>query len=169
MKQPPIQIIKGDDGLRRMFLVSSNNFEDREREWVTEDALKGYVADCWKGDEWVGDNVLMFWHAGDPIGEMIDADYEESFLLEVARELPDAPVNLAREGEPEFMVSIRAVWDALEAEPSGWGASIGFKASKKDKLRREFRTMLKHETSVLPISEAANLVTLSEIVRSEDD
>jgi hypothetical protein len=136
---------------------------------VAESALKGYVADCWKGDVWTGDNVLLFWHGGDPIGDIVDADYEEGFLLELARELPDAAVNLAREGEPEFKVSIRAVWDVFEADPVGWGASIGFKALRSDKRRRTYRTMLKHETSVLPISEAANLVTLSQIVRSEDD
>lgn len=153
-----------DDGLRLMVIRSSNAYQDREKEIVRQKALQGYVDTCWKDNEFVGDNPLLVWHAGDPIGDIIYADTVGPFLLEVARERPNAVVNLARGGEPRIETTVKAVWDALETEED-LGASIQFGYVTSDREDGEYEVIEKLETSVLPRWAAANYITDSEIVR----
>lgn len=158
-------VIKAEgDGLRLMVIRSSNAYRDREQEIVRKKALQGYVDACWKDNEFAGDNPLLVWHAGDPIGDIIYAEMIGPFLLEVARERPNAVVNLAGYGEPRIGTTVKAVWDALEQEDD-LGASIQFGYVTSDREDGEYEVIEKLETSVLPRWAAANYITDSEIVR----
>lgn len=161
-------VIKSDgDGLRLMVIRSSNAYLDREKEIVRQKALQGYVETCWKDNEFVGDNLLLLWHAGDPIGDIIYAEMIGPFLLEVARERSNAVVNLAEDGEPHIETTVRSVWDALENEPD-MGASIQFFYVTSDREDGIYDVIHKVETSVLPRWAAANYITDSEIVRRSE-
>jgi hypothetical protein len=157
----------GEEG-RLMLLVSSNAYRDKEKEIVMQKALEHYVASSWKEDEFIGSNPLLVWHDGDPIGDIIYAEMEGPFLVEVARERPDAVVNLAGENDPPVEISIKKVWDALEKE-EGLGASIHFLFPKKDKQDGDYKRIIKLETSVLPRKNAANTFTGVEILGDKDD
>lgn len=147
-----------EDGQRYMLLVSSNAYEDRADEIVRENALREYVANF-------EPNPHLFWHGGEPIGEIIAAQMAGPFLLEISRELPDQLIDLAREADdPPMLVSRKAVWDALEAEHIPWGASIGFYGRQSDKRKRLFGMIQKKETSSLPLVKAANSLTPSFVI-----
>jgi hypothetical protein len=145
---------------RFMLLIASNSYQDREDEIVKEKALKAYV-------DHFEPTPHLFWHGGDPIGEIIAAEMHGPFLLEVSRELPDARINLARGEEPDIWVSRKAVWDAIEKNTIPWGASIGFYYQKGDEQDGAFSAILKKETSTLPLEDAANGITLSNVIGGE--
>lgn len=154
-------VIKSADA-RYMFLISSNAYEDRATDIVREKALTEYV-DHFKP------NPHLYWHGGDPIGEIIAAEMHGPFLLEVSRELSDARINLARDqDEPPLLVQRAAVWDALEKNTIPWGASISFYYQKGDEQDRVYETILKKETSTLPLEDAANGITLSNVIGGEN-
>lgn len=157
-------IAAAPDTLRHMLIITSNAYRDREGEIVSQKALEGYVESCWKGDEFVGDNPLLLWHGGDPIGEIIYADMEGPFLIEVARELPNQVVNLAREDEEPISAEIKSVWDALENERS-LGASHEFMYVATDREDGIYDLIVKKESTVLPDWAAANYFTDAEIIR----
>ena len=141
-----------------MILISSNSYKDREQEIVRQKALEGYV-------KIFSPNPLLYWHGGEPLGEIMAAKIYGTFLVEVARELPDAMINLARHsGEEPYMVSRKAVWDALETTPVTWGASIGFNYIKEDRQDGMYELILKNETSILPLTRAANLFTFAQVM-----
>lgn len=159
---------------RRMLIISSNAYRDREEEIIQQKALEGYVNDSWQGDAFVGDNDLLYWHRGDPIGKIVYADMEGAFLIEIAEELPDAEIDLnapyTEEDAPlePYPTTIKAVWDAIESTEDSieWGASIGFLAREDEQQQPDvqFTVMRKKETSVLPRRDAANIYTLSQVI-----
>lgn len=154
--------------LRLAVVITSNAYEDRSQETIRQAALEKYVDSCWKGDEFVADDPLLFWHGGDPIGQIVFSDTEGPFLLEVAREASNGEVNLADEGEPPALVSVKEFWDRLANEPEEWGAShefIFFEPDAKDKV---YDTILKTESSVLPRQDAANAFTFFSVLSEED-
>lgn len=168
MMKARASIHKGTDGQRLMLLVTANAYKDREKEIVSQKALEGYVSASWKDNEFIGDNPLLVWHAGDPIGDIIYADTEGPFLIEVARERPNATVNLAEEGQAPVEVEVRAVWDALEQEKE-LGASHEFYYITSDREDGVYEMIHKTETSVLPRWAAANYFTEAEVLRSVHD
>lgn len=148
-----------EDGERMMFLVSSNAFKDREEEIVREKALAEYVKN------FTG-NKLLWWHGGDAIGKIIDAQMVGAFLVEIAKELPNRAINLQRKANDEPMnTTIKEVWDFVEDKETGidWGASIGFRFVRDDIDDGVFEKILKLETSVLPLEVAANPFTLARV------
>ncbi len=148
-----------EDGARMMFLVSSNAFKDREEEIVRQKALEEYV------NNFTG-NKLLWWHGGDAIGKVIDAQMVGAFLVEIAKELPNREINLQRKANDEPMnTTIKEVWDFVEDKDSGidWGASIGFRFVRDDIDDGVFEKILKFETSVLPLEVAANPFTLARV------
>jgi hypothetical protein len=147
------------DGLRHMFLISSNAYRDREEEIVKEKALKKYVDNFQPGGE------LQFWHGGDAIGHVIEAKMFGAFLVEVAQELPNKEIDLSRPDEPPYPTSIKKVWDAIEKSDVEWGASIGFRFKKGDEQDKEYEEVLIFERSILPRAAAANAVTLSKVLK----
>lgn len=152
-------IVKGQDGLRYMFTISSNAYEDREKEIVSNKALEDYVKNFIP-------QPALFWHGGDPIGEIIEATKNGAFLIEIIKELPDREINLAKEGEPPLMTTIKDCWDRIQQYKGEWGASIGFKYIEGDDKDGVFDTILKVETSILPLEVAANPFTYTSVIRS---
>jgi hypothetical protein len=149
------------NGLRHMFLVSSNCYKDREGEIVKSDGLKEYAA----GELEVKpkDNVLLFWHEGDPIGKIVYAEFYKSFLIEVAQELPDQKINLADSGDEPIITNVKTVWDNMEKHSGIWRASIGFRAIEKSKDGVLY-PIIKYETSVVTKDYQANWWTISEVI-----
>jgi hypothetical protein len=145
-----------DFTLRRMFLVTSNAYEDREGETITSKALRDYVESQWDGEIFKGENYLLFQHRGAPIGRITFAEMSGPFLIEVAEELP-TPYAKRR-------------WDFIANHPDmDWGASHGFDfESDKRQPDGTFDEILKFETTVLPGSKAANLLTLAEVLKMMD-
>lgn len=151
------------DSPRLMLIITSNAYRDREQEIVSQKALEEYVEESWDGDEFTGDNVLLVWHAGDPIGDIVYADMEGPFLIEVAQERPNAIIDLAAVGEEPLYTEIKAVWDALERE-TDLGASHGFYPVAMDRKDGVYQKIDKQETSTLPRFAAANYLTESGVV-----
>ena len=140
---------------RLMLLITSNAYQDRDGEWITEKALANYVKQSWEGEpdnsRFVGKNTLLYRHRGEPIGDIVWAKMYGPFLVEVARE--------------RLTAKARKRWDLIErAKRMGWGASHGFNYLKDDKNGGVYKRILKFETSVLPLSIAANMFTYAGIV-----
>lgn len=156
-----------DEGRRLMFIVTSNAYRDREREIISEKALRRYTELCWKGAEFVGESPLLLWHGGDPIGDIVYTDMEGPFLFEVARERPNAVVNLAADGDPPLYGEVEKVWDGLEAEDD-LGASHEFAFIAGDRKDGVYEAIVKTETTGLPRAFAANAYTYAEVIRREE-
>lgn len=156
-RHPAVMVKSGDDGLRLMFIVTSNAYEDREGETITSKALQDEVDRRWVGPEaFVPDQPLLFWHEGAPIGDIVWADVVDGFLVEVAKE---------RDGD-----YAKAVWDYVADNPDGyeWGASHGFRYAPEDRLDDGTYTRIrKFETSVLPHRDAANALTFAGVMERE--
>lgn len=152
------------DALRLMMIVTSNAYMDREDEIITEQALNEYVEACWKEGDFVGDNPLLVWHGGDPIGDIIYAEMSGPFLIEIARERPNRLVNLARVGEAPMRAMVKSVWDGLQTEAE-LGASHEFAFVVTDRMAGVYQHIVKTETSVLPRLAAANILTDGEILK----
>ena len=152
-----------ENNQRFMVLLSSNAYLDREEEIVKQKALERHV----KTFDSETFHPLLLWHGGEPIGQIIEAQMTGPFLFELAKELPNKIIDLAREeGEEPFFISRRAVWDTIEETPKRWGVSIGFKHEQGDEKDGAFDVIFKTESSILPHEDAANAVTLSQIIRS---
>lgn len=149
-----VSVQRGDDGLRRMVIVTSNSYEDREGETLTTKSLKEYVDNAWEGDAFTDPQPYYFWHDDNlpPIGQIVWADMEGPFLIEVAKEL-------------KTKVSKRA-FDYVEAHPDvKWGASHGFDYPESQKgADGTYNKIYKFETSLLPLEAAANPYTLASVV-----
>jgi len=158
MNKSTVWIVK-EGGERYMFLISSNAYQDREEEIVKEKALQEYVDTFEPGGD------VMFWHGGDPIGEVVEAKMVGGFLVEIAKELPDQKIDLSRPDEDPYPTTIKAVWNAIEKSDITWGASIGFKYPKGDEQDKAFDTVLIFERSILPRNAAANAVTMSKVMK----
>lgn len=137
------------DGRRLLGMASSNPYKDRDKEFVSEQALRDAIDAEWKGGEYVGSAPVLFWHRGDPIADILWADIESGFLIEIAKER-DTPWA-------------KAVFDMIERLDIEWGVSIGFKARRIDKILRVFKAITRKETSVLPLQFAANPFTYAEV------
>jgi len=150
-------------GKRRLFLVSSNPYRDREQDIVKEAALHEYVR-TFNG------NDLKFWHTGHPIGRIVSAEMVGPFLVEEAVEVDNRViVTRTPDGRGRRVTTVKAVWDEMETDPDRYNAaSIGFRYRLGDKGQdRAFRRIYKHETSVLPHAAAANAYTYAEVANNE--
>lgn len=150
---------------RLALIITSNAYQDRSHEIIKQAALEAWVAYTWKSGQYKADNPLLFWHGGDPIGDVIYADTEGPFLIEVARERPDQIVNLMPPGSPPVQASIKGVWDAFETDDIEWGASHEFLYLKEDGKDGVYDRIVKTESSVLPRSWADNVYTLFSVIK----
>lgn len=153
--KPGMHIVREkEDGRRLMTIITSNSYEDREKETITSEALKAYESSCYPGEDlFVCDNPLLWWHDDDIVmGEIIAVNYSEPFLLEVARELPTA--------------TSKALFDFAEQNGEKAGASHRFGYLEKDRDEDgTFHRIFKQETSYLPErSLAANDKTYAGVV-----
>lgn len=150
-----IELTHGGDGLRYLFIITSNSYKDREDETITTKALQDYVNQAWEGGAIT--QPLRWWHdeTVPDIGKIVWADMEGPFLLELAQELPTA--------------LSKAVFDYLEEHPEEkWAASHGFDFPEEEKAADgTYKRIYKFETSLLPLKAAANPYTLSAVVGTE--
>lgn len=152
--------------MRRAFLISTNNRIDRDGEIVSAQALVDYVTRVHNADGgYIGDNVLLMWHDGDPIGKIIACDLIANFLVEIAEELPDAPVNIGTADEP-IETTVSQCWDTIETIQSELGVSQGFKFLEEDLIDGVYRRIHKTESSILPIEDASNPFTFVRVFDS---
>lgn len=159
-----VAIYKGADGRRYLFIVTSNSYKDRENETIATKALQSYVDRAWRvEDKCLPDNPLLFWHDGQPIGDIVWTDMEGPFLLEVAKERPNKPVTLTTKGI-RWTTTVKAVWDAIEKGKYRWGASHGFRYRDGDLTNGIYKQIAKFETSVLPLEAAANPFTFAGVL-----
>lgn len=147
--KPGQYMIKGADGLRYMFLITTNSYKDRDDETMTSKALEHYEASCFPGENLFHcDNPLLWWHDDDvPMGEIVAVNYSTPFLVEVAKELPSP--------------TARILWDYAEKNSDKAGVSQRFGYRDEDrKPDGSFTQIFKQETSYLPErSLAANTMT----------
>lgn len=152
--------LDGDQEPRLGLLITSNAYKDTQGEIVRQKALEGWVSRAWDGETYIAKNPLLFWHDGDPVGDIIYSGMRGPFLIEVARERPDAVVNLMPPGSPPVMASIKSIWDTVGQAPELWGTSHEFLFRKEDGEDKEYEQIVKTESSFLPINWAANAYTL---------
>lgn len=149
-----LRVERGPDGSRYMFSITSNSYRDREGEAMTTKALKDYVDSAWKGNQFVAQQPLMFWHDDQlpKIGDVIWADMEGPFLIEVSKEAHNT--------------FAKKVWDYVEEHPNQrWGTSHGFDyAPDEQSPDGVYHEIFKFETSLLPQYAAANQYTLSTVI-----
>lgn len=160
-----VTIYKGVDGRRYMFLVTSNSYKDRERETITTKALQSYVDNAWTVEgKCLPSNPLLLWHDGEPIGDIVWADMEGPFLLEVAKERPNKQITVKGRTE-QWTTTIKNVWTALEQDTKHrYGASHGFRYVDSAFNNGVYEHIKKFETSILPLDAAANPYTFAGVV-----
>jgi hypothetical protein len=152
--KPGQTIVRAKDGLRYMFIITSNSYEDRDDETITSKALEAYENSCYPGEGLFHcDNPLVWWHDDDvPMGEIVAVNYSTPFLIEVAKELP-SPIA-------------RVLWDYAEQNGDNAGASHRFGYRDEDrKPDGSYTHIIKQETSYLPERVlAANLMTYAGVI-----
>lgn len=155
--KPGQYITKGADGLRHMFIITSNSYQDRDDETITSKALEQYEASCYPGEGLFHcDNPLLWWHDDDvTMGEIVAVNYSTPFLVEVAKELPTP--------------TARVLWDYAEANGDNAGASHRFGYRDEDrKADGSYTHIIKQESSYLPErSLAANLMTYAGVINKD--
>ncbi len=148
---------KDEQSPRRMFLITSNSYEDREKETITSKALQAYEDSCFPGEDlYHNDNDLVWWHDDDVVmGDLIAVNYSTPFLIEVAQERLDSPVS-------------KVLFDW--AEKNGDLAGVSHKFGYLEGDRSEdgtYERIFKQETSYLPRRDlAANMGTYAEVIGS---
>lgn len=150
--------------LRKLFLITTNNRIDRDGEIVSLKALEDYVSRA--HDEnglYIGNNPLLMWHDGEPIGRIIGCELVHGFLIEIAEELPNSAVNVGTGNEP-IATTIKACWDMIEDKQAELGVSQGFKFLDEDLEGNVYRRIYKTESSVLPIEDASNPFTFVKVL-----
>lgn len=166
-----VTVLKGEDGLRRMVIVTSNSYRDRDKDWLTTKSLKGYVDAAWAVEgKCLPRNPLLLWHGGERIGDIEFCDMEGPFLIEVAKEREDRMINIAKKGRQPVYVSVKELWDYFEQNPQSirWGASHGFRFPQRAETKaldgNTYSEIYKFETSILPLRWAANPYTFSGVI-----
>jgi hypothetical protein len=107
-----ITVYKGDDGLRLMFIVTSNSYQDRDNETITTKALQDYVESAWTvEDKCLPRNEFLFWHKGQAVGDVVWTDMEGPFLLELVKERKNKVVRLS----PRHKTTIKQIWNTTRA------------------------------------------------------
>lgn len=159
-----LTIYRGQDGRRFMFIVTSNSYKDRENEAIATKALQAYVDRAWAvEDKCLPRNPLLFWHDGDPIGDIVWTDMEGPFLLEVAKERPNRAIRLTTKGRI-WKTTVKHIWDAIEKGDYRYGASHGFHVPDGAFEDGVYKHIAKFESSVLPLDAAANPYTFAGVV-----
>lgn len=152
--KPGVNVLKDAVGRRYMLIVTSNSYEDRDKETITTDALRADTERHWIADDiFKSDNPLLFWHDDNlAIGDIVFGDVRGPFLVELARE-GDTPLA-------------HKMFDYIEQHPEEkWGASHRFGYRDDDRTESgEFKRIYKKETSLLPRQHAANLLTYSGVL-----
>lgn len=154
--KPGQSVFKDANGRRYMFIVTSNSYEDREKETIATKALERYVDNCWVAEDYFqSKNVHQVWHHdGLTVGDIIWADMAGPFLVEISKERDD--------------IISKSAWDYWESEEGqkDLGASHRYLYRKQDKSADGTLSLIsKFETTTLPRqAAAANLLTFSGVI-----
>lgn len=154
--KPGVSVMKDAAGRRMMFIVTSNSYQDRHKQWITRDALTDDVKRHWTAndDSFIGGIDHLFWHWKElgPVGEIVFSDVWGPFLVELSREIND-PIS-------------KAFYDFVENHPEiEWGASHNFLAFKSEDVPGGTFTRIKRrESTTLPREDAANLLTFTGVL-----
>ncbi len=151
-----IYLTRAVDGKRYIGLLSSNAYMDREGDFAALDSLKAYVDQEWPDDEYAGEGVVLFWHDGPPIADIVYKSVEGAFLVEIA-EARDTPYAHA------IFEGIEKTGDEIE-----YGASIGPWALRARDNWHVYHVVDKPETSILPVDFAANAFTHMEMTKMSE-
>lgn len=154
--KPGIRVVRKEaNAPRYMFIITSNSYEDREKETITSAALKAYEDSCYPGEGlYHNDNPLLWWHDDDVVmGRIVAVNYSEPFLIEVAEE---APTLMAK-----------VLWDYAEQNGDDAGASHRFGYHRTDKQADgTYTRIFKQESTYLPERGlAANLGTYAGVMK----
>jgi hypothetical protein len=154
--KPGIRVVRKEaNAPRYMFIITSNSYEDREKETITSAALKAYEDSCYPGEGlYHNDNPLLWWHDDDVVmGRIVAVNYSEPFLIEVAEE---APTLMAK-----------VLWDYAEQNGDQAGASHRFGYHRADKQADgTYTRIFKQESTYLPERGlAANLGTYAGVMK----
>jgi len=144
---------------RLMLLITSNAYKDRDGEIISLNAWREDVARKWIGGTYVGKDRLLFWHTGEPIGDIVYSDLHGRFLVEVARE---------RQGAIKWngvTLQISDIWDTIQRRKRAWGCSHGFRYPAAALVDDVYSDVRKWETTVLPVLRAANPFTFAGVIR----
>lgn len=156
--KPGQTVFKAADGKRYMLIVTSNSYEDRDRETIKTAALQDYVDRSWKAEDlFISHNPQLFWHDDRlKMGDIVWADVRGPFLVELAQEAAN-PIAAK-------------MYDYIEAHPDEkWGASHRFGYYKSDRdADGTYHRIFKQETTTLPRDAAANLLTFSGVLPVTD-
>lgn len=153
--KPGQTVFRDTDGRRYMFIVTSNSYEDtsaHEVKTIASKALQRYVDSCWVADDYFkSNNVHQIWHHdGLTVGDIVWADMSGPFLLEISKERDDIISKVAwdyMEGAGDLGASHRFLYRRSDVDDSGTLPIMG-----------------KWETTTLPRSAAANLLTYSGVI-----
>lgn len=154
--KPGQTMFRDANGRRYMFIVTSNSYEDREKETIATKALERYVDSCWVAEDYFkSNNVHQVWHHdGLTVGDIVWADMAGPFLVEISKERDD--------------IISKAAWDYWESDEGSkdLGASHRFLYRKQDKSADGTLSLIsKFETTTLPRqAAAANLLTFSGVI-----
>lgn len=155
---PQMTVVKGTDGRRYMFLITSNSYRDREDEIITSKALEQYERSCYPGAGlYHNDNPFLWWHDDNVVMGSIEAVYwAPPFLIEIAKE---APTRTAR-----------VLWDYAETcEDAAVSHRFGYREKDRNE-KGEYSRIVKLETSFLPERKlAANPGTYAGVVDMNED
>lgn len=163
-----ITVYKGADGLRYLLSLTSNSYRDREDEAIATRALQEYVDAAWSVEgKCLPGNKALFWHDGDPIGDVVWVDTEGPFLLEVIKERPNRRIRLTTKGRI-WWTTVKTVWDLIEqtSQKIRWGASHGFRYRDNALVDGVYKRIAKFESSILPLDAAANPYTFAGVINA---
>jgi len=135
--------------MRYGIIITSNGYQDRDGEYVTTKALDAHVSRSYDGDDYIGDEDLLFYHDKScKIGKIIGCGMVDGFLVELVEEI-DTP-------------TAKRVWDLWQKAPQWkWGASQGFYGKRRGDT---FEDILKDETSLLLNGDASNVYTVAMVI-----
>jgi hypothetical protein len=146
---------KSAGGLRYILSITSNSYEDREKETMTSAALKAYEDSCFPGEGlYHNDNPYVWWHDDDvPMGRIVAVNYSEPFLVEFIEEI---------EGD----IVSKVLFDFAEKNGHKAGASHRFGYHETDRTPNgDYLHIYKQESTFLPDrSLAANGLTYAGVI-----
>jgi len=151
-------VFKSKDGTKSYFCIwPTNSYFDRENEAFRIQALHDFVS---RMDTEAVKSVAMFWHLPQTkFGNIIWQDVvEERFLVQIG-EFDDTPIGNAFK---EFFTMYPDGHPVIA--PEGWGASHGYHYDPADRLDKVYDWAHSNESTVLPLSMAANILNPSPIV-----
>lgn len=147
----PLTVTKQADGAYRWLLISSNSFQDRDGEVISQKALEADVA---RADRTGDYGPLLYWH--------LDGAPDDQGRPTPRAQLGDCDFN-AMHGHmliESGTFKSAQIGEHVKALAATHGVSIGFRhPTSEPGPDKVFQTALRYERSILPIEFASNILT----------